>query len=108
MFTCAVIVLLLVAFFFFKQKTAYEMRISDWSQTCALPISPPRAVWPALRYPPKCESEPKVVGGRMPPALRGRAHWPSLGCRISVLDSVHRLAMRRWIRLQHWFPIRIA
>src|SRR3546814_19522087 len=26
-------------FFFFKQKTAYEMRISDWSQTCALPIS---------------------------------------------------------------------
>src|SRR3546814_6241655 len=24
--------------FFFKQKTAYEMRISDWSQTCALPI----------------------------------------------------------------------
>src|SRR3546814_10358411 len=26
-------------FFFFKQKTAYEMRISDWSSTCALPIS---------------------------------------------------------------------
>src|SRR3546814_16787523 len=25
-------------FFFFKQKTAYEMRISDWVQTCALPI----------------------------------------------------------------------
>src|SRR3546814_3743513 len=24
--------------FFFKQKTAYEMRISDWSQACALPI----------------------------------------------------------------------
>src|SRR3546814_1674022 len=28
-----------LVFFFFKQKTAYEMRISDWSQTCALPIS---------------------------------------------------------------------
>src|SRR3546814_7262416 len=27
-----------VIIFFFKQKTAYEMRISDWSQTCALPI----------------------------------------------------------------------
>src|SRR3546814_19248841 len=25
-------------FFFFKQKTAYEMRISDWSSDCALPI----------------------------------------------------------------------
>src|SRR3546814_15630140 len=31
--------MVLFLFFFFKQKTAYEMRISDWSQTCALPIS---------------------------------------------------------------------
>src|SRR3546814_3744786 len=29
----------IILFFFFKQKTAYEMRISDWSSTCALPIS---------------------------------------------------------------------
>src|SRR3546814_4731770 len=28
-------------FFFFKQKTAYEMRISDWSSECALPIYDP-------------------------------------------------------------------
>src|SRR3546814_1708047 len=27
-----------VFFFFFKQKTAYEMRISDWSSDVALPI----------------------------------------------------------------------
>src|SRR3546814_9921166 len=27
-----------VVFFFFKQKTAYEMRISDWSSDGALPI----------------------------------------------------------------------
>src|SRR3546814_10926122 len=27
-----------VLFFFFKQKTAYEMRISDWSSDGALPI----------------------------------------------------------------------
>src|SRR3546814_4800507 len=26
-------------FFFFKQKTAYEMRISDWSSDVCLPIS---------------------------------------------------------------------
>src|SRR3546814_10295622 len=31
--------ILVVVFFFFKQKTAYEMRISDWSSACALPIS---------------------------------------------------------------------
>src|SRR3546814_2696620 len=30
--------LFVLLFFFFKQKTAYEMRISDWVQTCALPI----------------------------------------------------------------------
>src|SRR3546814_2161096 len=30
--------------FFFKQKTAYEMRISDWVQTCAHPIFPRRLV----------------------------------------------------------------
>src|SRR3546814_1730154 len=29
---------LFIFFFFFKQKTAYEMRISDWSSACALPI----------------------------------------------------------------------
>src|SRR3546814_9664150 len=32
LFMCVVIVFLCVSlFFFFKQKTAYEMRISDWS-----------------------------------------------------------------------------
>src|SRR3546814_8554953 len=31
--------LMFFLFFFFKQKTAYELRISDWSSTCALPIS---------------------------------------------------------------------
>src|SRR3546814_3416403 len=40
---CSVYGRLIVSFFFFKQKTAYEMRISDWSSdvcssdpTCAL------------------------------------------------------------------------
>src|SRR3546814_16696645 len=28
----------MLSFCFFKQKTAYEMRISDWIHTCALPI----------------------------------------------------------------------
>src|SRR3546814_2769910 len=38
-FKLAIFPLFFVMFCFFKQKTAYEMRISDWSQTCALPIS---------------------------------------------------------------------
>src|SRR3546814_17437114 len=40
MFCCCV--------FFFKQTTAYEMRISDWSSTCALPISYSAPVLPVL------------------------------------------------------------
>src|SRR3546814_7058824 len=34
--------LLLLSFFFFKQKTAYEMRISDWSSdVCSSDLRPP-------------------------------------------------------------------
>src|SRR3546814_5715362 len=33
-------------FFFFKQKTAYEMRISDWSSdVCSSDLSSPRNAW---------------------------------------------------------------
>src|SRR3546814_3872549 len=31
MYVCVFIIFICVLFFFFKQKTAYEMRISDWS-----------------------------------------------------------------------------
>src|SRR3546814_11207292 len=43
MLLCVVCIVLCVFFFFFKQKTAYEMRISDWSSdVCSsdLVISP--------------------------------------------------------------------
>src|SRR3546814_4266237 len=36
-------------FVFFKQKTAYEMRISDWSSTCALPICEEQILGDLLR-----------------------------------------------------------
>src|SRR3546814_3236153 len=37
--SCAIMNGVYELFFFFKQETAYERRISDWSSTCALPIS---------------------------------------------------------------------
>src|SRR3546814_3054013 len=42
-FVCVMHVsLFLVLFFFFKQKTAYEMRISDWSSdVCSSDLPPP-------------------------------------------------------------------
>src|SRR3546814_3081029 len=45
-------------FFFFKQKTAYEVRISDWSSdVCSSDL------WPALRRPPGGQRGPFRVTG---------------------------------------------
>src|SRR3546814_6779390 len=76
-------------FFFFKQKTAYELRISDWSSdVCSSDLNPCAAVAPPRRL---CGSRPGLVvgapgrafpgleqpGGAGPPpeylTLRGRA-----------------------------------
>src|SRR3546814_7900532 len=65
--------------FFFKQKTAYEMRISDWSQTCALPI------WVVLVAAGGLEQRGRRFGGlgigaafeqeaRKPPVAGGAGH----------------------------------
>src|SRR3546814_12787860 len=41
-----------VLFFFFKQKTAYEMRISDWSSdVCSSDLANGRSVTPAGSFP---------------------------------------------------------
>src|SRR3546814_4246885 len=37
---CSLLRICSLVIFFFKQKTAYEMRISDWSSDVCLPISP--------------------------------------------------------------------
>src|SRR3546814_3654498 len=44
------IVVILFTFFFFKQKTAYEMRISDWSSdVCSSDLQPVPPIWATLR-----------------------------------------------------------
>src|SRR3546814_20173932 len=70
-------------FFFFKQKTAYEMRISDWSSdVCSsdllVPMSRPATIadrrgdtgfifgvnpaWRVMRYPPSSDRKSVVSG----------------------------------------------
>src|SRR3546814_5315780 len=50
----------LVCFFFFKQKTAYEMRISDWSSdVCSSDLPAPAA-------------DPARIAGRAAPQAGGR------------------------------------
>src|SRR3546814_9285290 len=47
---CVFYVFILFYFFFFKQKTAYEMRISDWSSdVCSSDLSGPCQARPARR-----------------------------------------------------------
>src|SRR3546814_7954024 len=41
----------LIVFFFFKQKTAYEMRISDWSSdVCSSDLQPPAEAFVAAGF----------------------------------------------------------
>src|SRR3546814_9724303 len=60
---CIVLVCLVLVcfFFFFKQKTAYEMRISDWSSdVCSSDLSSPTAEGGACRPPPSLEAVPML------------------------------------------------
>src|SRR3546814_20786246 len=50
----------LFGFCFFKQKTAYELRISDWSSECALPISRYDDLQAVYRDPKHFSSDKKV------------------------------------------------
>src|SRR3546814_9558993 len=46
-------VLIFILFFFFKQKTAYEMRISDWSSdVCSSDLGRPQTRHPDLAWRP--------------------------------------------------------
>src|SRR3546814_4363891 len=60
-------------FFFFKQKTAYEMRISDWSSdVCSSDLERERAL--AVAVPPiglECGAE-RVIGVGAQPAAVGQ------------------------------------
>src|SRR3546814_19822769 len=60
-------------FFFFKQKTAYEVRISDWSSDGALPICSRRMVPRAVRNVGRIGL--RAAGTtRAPAAKQGRRH----------------------------------
>src|SRR3546814_18974311 len=64
-------------FFFFKQKTAYEMRISDWSSdVCSSDL--PTGDTCAAPFP----GEPGRSAGTGPAPVRGSARWPP-ACRWS-------------------------
>src|SRR3546814_5507285 len=57
------VVVVLFVFFFFKQKTAYEMRISDWSSdVCSSDLGPRRRTLPD----PAAPRDRKICRGQGP------------------------------------------
>src|SRR3546814_8728339 len=66
---CLVSGRLLCIFFFFKQKTAYEMRISDWSSDVCSSDLPPRA-HPRIYRPRQGQGRPVPADGLWPPRLQ--------------------------------------
>src|SRR3546814_7734537 len=82
----------MMLFFFFKQKTAYEMRISDWSSdVCSSDLSAGAAARRSLQADP----------GGMAGVAGGRAGL----CRRHV--AAHRLPSIRYLRLDvpHLYPV---
>src|SRR3546814_7841299 len=68
--------LLLSCFFFFKQKTAYEMRISDWSSdVCSSDLGGPSAL-KAYVFPRPCYTPRPRCGAAIADLARG-ADGPS-------------------------------
>src|SRR3546814_20210788 len=59
------LVYLSIIFFFFKQKTAYEMRISDWSSdVCSSDLRPGRAAAWLCPHQPRARRRAEVRTGR--------------------------------------------
>src|SRR3546814_4711358 len=87
-----------IFFFFFKQKTAYEMRISDWSSdVCSSdlerssPASPPTAPRERLRRPSPASaamfrSPPARAGGSSPSATASWRQEQRRSSRTAVSD----------------------
>src|SRR3546814_16547089 len=84
---------LVAFFFFFKQKTAYEMRISDWSSdVCSSDLAAVRIRDTlgriAIRSPAACEWRPS----QSPPPCRPLPGEPSY---LGIAVEYHRAAGRR-------------
>src|SRR3546814_9150553 len=83
--------------FFFKQKTAYEMRISDWSSDVALPICLPAADGGLLPHPGAGRPEGRQVplcGHQHPAALPAAPDDPAARSEehTSELQSLMRIS----------------
>src|SRR3546814_12968322 len=87
-------------FFFFKQKTAYEMRISDWSSDVCSSDLIALGGWTSANYAAlACANDfPKCVGQWWPPHdfREGFVLWRGIGVDYEggILDGASRIAIQ--------------
>src|SRR3546814_18265598 len=96
----------MTVFFFFKQKTAYEMRISDWSSdvcssdlVCDIPLVPLAADAPLYDRPYLSREEYKAWAQVKP--LGEVPESPDIGADLLKLMASPNLASKRWIYEQY-------
>src|SRR3546814_3879374 len=83
---CSLVLFLSLFFFFFKQKTAYEMRISDWSSdVCSSDLADRLAAGQPQRVQPSGPSETRALGERFNAMLDA----------LAESDSVRRTLLSR-------------
>src|SRR3546814_5675362 len=87
--------LFLLIFFFCRQKTAYELLISDWSSAFALPICPACAVHRAHGSARQCVDQPGIsqrrsLGGILPCLAVGTGQWLAQNLLLSGLHQGYR------------------
>src|SRR3546814_7441984 len=93
-----------VLFFFFKQKTAYEMHISDWSSdVCSSDLRPARreAARPGRPAPRATAGDDRATGGgaARPPADRGGPSRPAFQ---------RKKRGRKWRDARSWLVLNIG
>src|SRR3546814_3979069 len=93
----------LYTFFFFKQKTAYEMRISDWSsdvcssdlmrQRNRLPVGAAREQFQRRAHGIGCQRQPRINGKHM--AIELGHTQPARAVRFVILTRRNRRSEER-------------
>src|SRR3546814_2296573 len=78
-------------FFFFKQKTAYEMRISDWSSdVCSSDLHDRRQQLACAQMPPRKAEATELQGVAQPGCRSARGADCSKVLGIEAIVSLHR------------------
>src|SRR3546814_9721742 len=82
--------------FFFKQKTAYDMRISDWSSdVCSSDLTSGKSIMAFALTEPQAGSDPSSMNSRYEDIgksylLSGKKHWIGNGTIANVIRSEER------------------